>query len=277
MKLTSRSYPYPVVGNRDDVPGAAFQAALEMSADKQTVYIDTSVKCSSKTINELIKKQNACFVLHVECSNTVYRRTFDFSETAHRVAIPSEQLNDLVEVNVFARATKELASYRVEKAHAEYGDVAFQVAKGCILAVGEGRVFPLDPNYDSLGRIGSIMNIQESIKDGDQPMIANFETDKIQIILSKKDFQEYKYLKALETVASSLMTAIILPVLVEAIHFASQNPDDSLRWVRVLTRKVESLGKKMDGDALEIAQLILELPIKRTLASARMLTDGASQ
>ncbi len=33
MRLSSRSYPYPVVGNRDDVPSLAFQAALDMSSD----------------------------------------------------------------------------------------------------------------------------------------------------------------------------------------------------------------------------------------------------
>ncbi|HEX3103659.1 MAG TPA: hypothetical protein VHQ22_04380 [Terriglobales bacterium] len=247
-----------------------------MTTDKQTVYLETSIKCSSKTINDLVKKQQACFVLHVECSNTVYRKAFDFSEPNHRVAIQSEQLNDLVEVNVFARATKDISPYRVDKAHSDYGDVAFQVERGDILAVGEGQVFPLDCNYDSLSRIGSIMNIQESARDGDQPMIANFETDKIQIILSKRDFQEYKFLKALDTVSVPLMTAIVLPVLVEALHIANENRDDERRWVRVLTRKVESMGQKLDADALEVAQLILELPIKRTFASARMLAEGAS-
>ena len=118
------------------------------------------------------------------------------------MAIQSEQLNDLVEVNVFARATKDISLYRVDKAHSDYGDVAFQVEKGDILAIAEGQVFPLDCNYDSLRRIGSIMSIQESMKEGDHPMLANFENDKIQIILAKKDFQEYKFLKALDTVSS---------------------------------------------------------------------------
>lgn len=40
MKLSSRSYPHPVVGSRDDVPGAAFQSVLEMTTDKEAVYID---------------------------------------------------------------------------------------------------------------------------------------------------------------------------------------------------------------------------------------------
>src|SRR4051812_12123712 len=101
MKLSSRSYPHPVVGNRDDVPGAAFQAALETTTDKEAVYVDVSITCSSKTLNDLIKKKDASFVLHVECSNTLFRRAFEFSESNHRIQIPSDNLNDAVEMNVF--------------------------------------------------------------------------------------------------------------------------------------------------------------------------------
>ena len=56
MKLSLRSYPHPVVGNRDDVPGAAFQATVEMSSDKENVYIDASINCSSSTLNHLTSR-----------------------------------------------------------------------------------------------------------------------------------------------------------------------------------------------------------------------------
>src|SRR4051812_46145094 len=150
MKLTSRSYPYPVVGNRDDVPGAGFQAALEMSADKQLVYLDADVSCSSTSINSLIRRDEACFVLHVECGNTLFRHAFDFHNPKHRVSIPVDNLNDAVEVNVFVRAMRDSPSYRVDKAHADYGETVFDVGKGDILAVGEGQIFFIDSNFDSL-------------------------------------------------------------------------------------------------------------------------------
>src|ERR1700734_3980418 len=54
MKLSTRSYPHPVVGNRDDVPGAAFQASVSMATDRETVFLDVAIKCSSSTINKLV-------------------------------------------------------------------------------------------------------------------------------------------------------------------------------------------------------------------------------
>lgn len=277
MRLSSRSYPHPVVGNRDDVPGAAFQAALDMSTDKEAVYMDVAIKCSSKTINDLVKKKDAIFVLHVECSNTLFRRVFEFHDANYRAQIPADNLNDVVEANVFARAVRELSGYRVDSSHTDYGDVAFVVEKGDILAVGEGQLFYLDANFDALSPIGSIMEIHEAHQDGDLPMRVVYDDQKIQIILSKKDFADYKLLKSMEGMSVALTTTIVLPVLIEALHIAQGDGDEDLRWVRALRRRIEGMELKLDGgDPLELAQQILELPVKRTFASARMLAEGAS-
>jgi hypothetical protein len=277
MRLSSRSYPYPVVGNRDDVPGAAFQAALEMSTDRQAVYLDVQIKCSSKTINDLVKKGDACFVIHVECSNTLYRKAFEFDEESYRIQIPSDNLNDVVEVNVFTRAKKNLSGYRVDKAHSDYGSVAFNVEKGDILAVGEGHIFYVEAPFDALSPIGSIMQITETHKDGDQPMQVQYGGQKILIELSKKDFEDYKRLKATEGVSTALTMGIVLPVLVDAIYILQKSEeDDDLRWVRNLKRRIDGVEMKLEDDPLEIAQRILELPLKRTFASARRLAEADS-
>src|SRR5882762_10602983 len=147
MRLSERSYPHPVVGNRDDVPGAAFQAAVEMTTDKQAIYLDVTINCSSKTINDLVKKKDAQFVMHVECSNTLYRRVFEFQDGNYRAQIPADNLNDAVEVNVFARATRAIDEYRVSAARPDYGNMSFELEKGDILEVSEGQIFYLDAPF----------------------------------------------------------------------------------------------------------------------------------
>jgi hypothetical protein len=277
MRLSQRSYPHPVVGNRDDVPGAAFQAAIEMTSDKQQVYVDANITCSSATINSLTESGAAAFVLHVECSNTLFRRAYEFRTSAYRVTIPADNLNDAVEVNVFVRALSELHDYRVDKAHAEYGENRFEVNRGDILAVGEGHIFHVESSFDSMSRIGSIMQIAEASEDGDLPMRVDFNGDKIVIFLSKKDFADYKLLKAHEGVAGPLTTTLVLPVLVEAIHVLPESDadEDGRRWVRMLVRRIEKLRLKRDTEPIVLAQELLELPVKRALASSRMLADTA--
>jgi hypothetical protein len=280
MKLSQRSYPHPVVGNRDDVPGAAFQAAVEMSSDKENVYIDVVTKCSSSTINRLLSEGAAKNVLHIECSNTLFRRAYEFAEASKRIAIPVENLNDAVEANVFIRAMRNSSGYSVEAAHSDYDGAKFDIREGDILAVGEGYIFQIESSFDSLRRIGSIMQIEESKEDGDFPMRVDFNGDKILIVLSKADFKDYKLLKGHEGVAAALTTTIVLPVLVEALHFWKSGEagaeEDSLRWMRALRSRISALELKSESDNLILAQKLLELPLKRALIASRQLAEAVS-
>lgn len=278
MRLSRRSYPHPVVGNLDDVPGAAFQATVEMSADKDNIYLDVNVQNSSATIRHLVDTSRATYALHVECTNTLFRQAFEFRETSKRIAIRGDHLNDAVEVNVFAVATQDGFSYVVDKAHADYDGVAFDVKKGDILAVGEGRIFPVENSFDVLGRIGSIMQIDGATEDGDLPMRIDFDRDKIRLILAKEDFKQYKLMRHDESLSSVLTTAIVVPALLETLHFIDHEDAEALealRWYRVLARRIEALGLKDESDNLAKAQKLLELPVKRALVTARSLAEAS--
>jgi len=262
------------VGNRDDVPGSAFQAIVEMSSDKEHIYLDVDVACSSTTLNALVEAGDASFVLHVECGNTLYRRAFDFGAAKHRVAVSSALLNDAVEVNVFARATKALHSYRVDKSHTDYGTAAFEIRKDDVLAIAEGQLFHIDSSFDSMARIGSIMQIQEAAEEGDLPIRADFNGDKIVVILAKKDFADYKALKGEENIVGLLTTTIVLPVLIEALHILeNERGADEERWMRALRRRIDDLGLNAETDQLIVAQRLLELPVRRALVAAWIIAD----
>lgn len=98
----------------------------------------------------------------------------------------------------------------MDKSHSDYGSIAFEVKKGDVLAVAEGRVFTIESDFDSIQRIGSIMQIAESTLDEEHPMRADFNGDKIMVILSKKDFAQYKLLKLNESFVGPLTTIIVL-------------------------------------------------------------------
>ncbi|WCJ58253.1 hypothetical protein NXS98_11000 [Fontisphaera persica] len=280
MKLSQRSYPHPVVGNRDDVPNVAFQAAVEMSSDKQYYYIKLEIKCSSVTINQMLINEEAKYVLHVECSNTLFRKAFMFSKSQHRISIPADCLYNTVEVNVFVCSCIDNSGYSVEGAHQEYEDATFQIRLGDILAVAEGYEFNIEDSFDSTRRIGSIMQIEEAREEGDLPMRVDFNADKIRIILSKSDFGDYKLLKAQEGVSSALTATIVLPALVEALHCCKAEEagqrDDSLRWMRLLRKRITLLNLESETDNLVLAQKLLELPLRRALTASKQVLEAAS-
>lgn len=278
MKLTERSYPYPVVGNRDDVPDVAFQASIEMTADKDYIYIDATVNCSNSTINEHLKSGNVCYVLHVDCSNTFFRKAYKFSDNIFRQEVPVNFLNDLVEINIFVVASKKINNYQVNGAHPDYGDTVFDVNVADILAVAQTVSFHIDERFDSMKRVGSIMQIIENPKsDSDLPMAVDFNGSKITILLSKPDFREYKLLKSNEAVIAPLTATIVFPVLLEALRvlkseYSGVDDSDSPKWVVILRRKINELDIEGD-DEFTNAQKLLELPIKRSLSAAHSLAE----
>ena len=68
----------------------------------------------------------------------------------------------------------------------------------------------------------------------------------------------------MEGISVALGTAIVLPVLVEAIHVIKEDADandDPL--VAAIKASNRDSGLKLDSDPLELAQQVLELPMKK--------------
>ncbi len=274
MRLSERSYPHPVLGNADDVPGAAFQATCDVESDKQFFFINITVHCSSTTLQKMIQKGAACYVLHVECSNTLYREAFDFTDQTKRFDIRADRLNGTVEVNCFVRAKKEIAEYKIDGAHKDYEDLDFEVKAGDILAVTPGQTFEAESLYTLLS-ICSIMVIDESPKPDEHPMEIEFNSDKIHIRLCRPDFKLYKELKTIPALASHLTTTLVLPVLTEALHLIQKDSMDfdDLKWCRCLKQRLADLKLGDELDLLKSAQLLLDRPIRRALTAAAQYAE----
>jgi hypothetical protein len=277
MKLSHRSFPYPVVGNGDDVVDTAFQAAITPENDRVNYYINVKVQCSSSTISKLVKKGDAVYVLHVECGNTLYRSATEFTEDEREFMIPGEYLNSTVEVNVVAQAKKDIAKYKVDNAHPDYGDQTFAVSAGDILAVSEGFTFDADINFDMLRSMSSIMQIRERDEPDDAPMEVDLSEEKITIYLCHVDFENYKLIRAHPVLSASLIATLVLPSLVDALTYLKGDHSDveDTRWCRCLKRRIEHAGLSLEIPPLTLAQNLLELPIKRAFMSARTLLEAA--
>jgi hypothetical protein len=275
MKLSHRSFPHPVVGNEDDVVDVAFQAAISIHDDRVNYYVNVKVQCSSGTITKLVRKGDAAYLLHIECSNTLYRAIFEFTDDEHEFMIPGENLDSTVEVNVVAQAKKDMPKYKVDKAHPDYGDVTFAISTGDILAVAEGHTFDADINFDMLRSVGSIMQIRERDEPDDAPMAVDLSGEKITIYLSRVDFENYKLIRTHPVLSASLIATLVLPTLVEALTALQNDPSDieDTRWCRCIRRRLEHEGLSLKTPPLTLAQNILELPIKRAFMSARTVLE----
>lgn len=272
MKLSSRSFPHPVVGNADDVPDAEFQATFDFGSDRTSFTIKVQIQCSSRTLLKMIAKGTACYTLHVECGNTLLRRSYDFTDLDYSVTIPATDLNDTVEVNAFVRAKKAVPAYAVEGAHEDYGDATFAIGSGDILAVGDSRAFEADNSNDPLRRVGALMEVRRSSKTGDHVMETDERDDKFAILLCEADFVAYDRLKNVSHLKDHLTNSLVLPALMEAITLlkGEEDADDiqGKKWARILRGRLDALELGASATALEKAQMLLDMPIRRAFRSA---------
>jgi len=277
MKFSPRSLPHPVLNNGDDIVGFGFQANFQVTADKQNYYLKVAFDLSHPGLLELIKEQQAQYVVHVECGASLYRKRFSLSEPSETIKIGADLLRDRVEVNFFICAIAPIATYQPKGAHPDYGSTSFSTRKGDILAIAEGRTFDAEKDYDSLKKVSSIMIIRESPTLDTGPFEVDFTRERIEIILSKEDYRAYSLLKTNPKLAAALTGTIVLPVLMEAINCIESGKDDDLerfRWYRNLENRLVDL--KGDRDNLVKAQKLLEQPLQRTLANLREFAENAT-
>ena len=170
-----------------------------------------------------------------------------------------------------------MPEYAVEGAHEDYGDATFDIRPGDILAVTDLMTFDADQTVDPLRRIGAIIDIRQTDKPGELPMEAVFtEPDKVHILLSKSDFALYREMSPVPHLTSHLTTTLVLPVLVQAIHLMDDEDVREYKWAKLLHRRLESTDLGSAADPLQKAQKLLDLPIRRALASAKTFMDASS-
>lgn len=275
MRLKHRTFPYPVVGNGDDVD-AAFQAPVEVHRRDDSFDVDIQCMMSSRSLGKLIEKKQAAYGLHVECSKTLYRSLTPLRVRNERAkaSICAHDISGSVELNVVIFAKVDIPKYRVADAHPDYGIKRFFVSQGDFLAIAEGHHFDADIRRDMLRSIDSIMSVRARDDDGSE-MYADLNGDKIIVFLSKENFESYKSLKQ-DTMFPALATqAIVLPVLIDALQQVSTSSSEyeGLRWCNNLLLRLDDMGLSVDTNPVELAQQLLEMPLDRLLSAYRKKLD----
>lgn len=279
MRLKQRTFPYPVVGNRDDVD-AAFQAPAEVF--RRGEYFEIEIQCmmSSPSLQKLIDKKQAAYGLHVECSKTLYRGLYPLRvKNGHvKTRIATHDVSGSVELNVVIYAKADIPKYRVDNAHSDYGRKSFFVSQGDFLAIAEGHHFDADINRDMLRSIDSIMSVRARDDDG-MEMYADLTGQKITIYLSKANFEEYKALKHDPMFPSVAAQAIVLPILVDALHQMRAEPAqfEGLRWCNNLHLRFNEKQLDAETNPIELAQQLLEMPLDRLLSAYRKKLDESDE
>jgi len=278
MKTVNRSFPYPVVAPfRDDVDANQFGAKLKVVADGGRIYIDVQFEIEHGGLFELVENGRAAFAVHLEAKNMYYRHLFSGLKPECRLELHGTDVQGKIEWVPFVISLRDIENYCPAGLHADYGAAVFSVRKSEILAVGNGGSFRVDPSYDPLRKLSSIMQVLRNEQVSSGPYEVDYCGNKISILLSHEDHQRYGELSGLRDVEGALCNVIVLPALIHAIAMLKGGHDGNERWVAILHKRLDEISSGWQGsdkDPIVLAQLVLSSPLKRGLSDLTALTSG---
>ncbi len=265
MIYNNRNYPHPILGVNDDFITSSISVELSISSDKEIIEIRPLFILENQDIRNLIDLTKASYVSHVYCRGTMFREIFKGNKSlSEPIKIASSKLNGEVEVDFFICSDQKIGNYRSGQFNPEYGTSTFSLEKADIIAfAGKGK-FYANKSPEELKAISSIMNVLCTEKSN-KPMFLDYVGNRISIMLCKEDYNNYKLLKNNTSCFGLILSSLVLPALIEALHFLENEEAEELKekpWYKILN----GIKEKSQGiSCLQIAQNILEMPLKRTL------------
>jgi hypothetical protein len=275
MAATSKSYPFPVLGNEDDIKGL-FKPLMRYTLEPNEVVIECEFELSNPTIEKLISEDNAAYFVQVECGNTFYRRTFTSTEPRLKLNIEAGDLRERVDVSFCVCAVQDIQDYSPDGIHPDLAGEPTAVEKGDVLADGGTGSFMADKTFDPLkAPVSSFMKIKEG-NEKSAPMAIEYGGDQIIIKLSKDDYKNYVF--ARKFAPSSLHSSLVLPALIDVLYII--NKDDGRYEGAQWFDRIKQICRERDivlDDPLIAAQRMLGKPVERGLKEVKTLSSDNSE
>lgn len=260
-----QSYPYPILGENDDIEGL-FNPSFWVTLRPMHIQTEYSFRLQNETLEKLIEEKKAEFVVELECKTTFFRHTFRTASIKDKLDLQSERLREKVDVSFYICATQKIPNYRPSGLHADYGDATFTVETGDILADGGRGSFFAEKKFDPMrAPISSFIRIGEP-RGKSGPMFVDFDEDYLLIRLSEEDHERYE--EAKKHAVQSLHSILVLPALVEALRCMASPEKKVLYGENKWFIRLEAIcrdQKIITEDPLDAAQKILGNPITRGL------------
>ena len=287
MQIRNRLFPYPILNEEQDnstYHNKSLQFVYE-EEDDDNYYILKGVQLStnSEYLKELFEKGLAKALCIVECSKSVYRKSFkiNIGTSIPEIKIAKNNLIDkfVVSAFVYAAADIEISSNEFND---DYKDITFSIDKYSILAASDGysNYSQRDERKDNVA--SSIFSIiPNNDQTAENTYKVNLSDRKIEIVLSKGDFKNYELIYRYENYKEIFFSMILVHALEIALikvkqKLESEEIDDiasEYKWLLSIRDAYENLeGKDFDRDSLAddnniclIAQKLLGNPLNKSL------------
>ena len=288
MQVKGKIFPYPVINHNkafSNFGDKNFQIAFEpQENEKSYILKDCRFETDSSLISTLYAEGKIGIVLIVECSDTVYRKSFDVSNVGKDLILMKVDFMGKVDISMFAYA-KEAFMMKSDEFEEDYKDIVFEIEKYDIIGANDGFnvTFIREESEDNL--VQSIFSVVPS--DSLDPGAYRVECDigkKITITLSEEDHKNYKTIYTVPAYKEVFFNMILVPALTEGLSLCRAVLEDDSKDVDDVGnqypwfRSIASAYKKLKGIELQsqefkpmspvfLAQELLGKPLGQALKS----------
>lgn len=280
MKIKSLSFPYPVLGLRDDIHGEfkIVQESSKILNDLEKVSLKANILLSNICLSEMLEKKDICIGIEVTCAATFFRETFISYSTEINVILNPLDLRKDVEVNFYLICVRDVKNYVNPDSNKDYLGYSFRINKGEILGYAGSIKFDAKIMFEDLRRVSSFMIIKKNEENNTH--IINFTLDNNNIIiwLPEEEYKIYDRYKDENNNFNSIFHAsLVMQALVYTLSemMSEDTVYEDAEWFKALTMKKEYFslrGMWNSKNVVQIAQHILGNPYTRMMTSIKNIT-----
>lgn len=272
MVIKNRLFPYPVLcGDTDDYAETtefAIEPKLTETPHELIFKYDFLLACDS--LETLLRKGAAEYVLHIECSATAFRIALKSGVPHIEYRLPKARVNGEINLVAMIVAKGTITNYTSKDLNEDYAGEQLSFSKGAILAYQQLPPIYVTKKTDLLANNESFFTVikQPSLDPNEiKPLTFNLNSSKIQILVDEKTyaaFIRYQHTKAIA------MAMLVLPALTYMITEVSNNPGiyANYPWFQQLSKYYSAQGLDFiadiinkDENPVNIAQEMLQNPV----------------
>ncbi len=221
MRIGKKLFPYPTINNSRNAScfkNSNFALVYEDVEDNDNLILKNAhIELDNQSLIELLEMGKIAAVVIVECSSTVYRKSFNISRVSNDIVIPITNLRDQVVVSCFIYA-KEDFSYINEDFLEDYDGYTFNIEKYDILAIDDGFTTRIEYDENKDKKISSIFSIIKDEFINNNTMKIEPTSKKIVIHLPAEQFGYYENMKNNDNYQEIFFSMIPIPALISCLQ-----------------------------------------------------------
>ena len=274
MVSRNRLFPYPVLCEETNDYQETTDFVIESNITEKTFELefnyDFLLKCDA--IETLIRKGEAEYVLHVECSATAFRIALKTDIPHIEYHLPKSRVNGEINLVAMIVAQMDINDYKSNDLNEDYEGESISFNKGAILAYKNLPAIYVHKKTEELAKSEPLFSVvkKKSVDDSEiKPLSFNLNNSRIQIIVDEKTYDSFVHFKSIKAIPNAML---VLPALIYMINEVSASPDSYKQylWFQRMERfyQLQNLDFlndviNKDDNPVNIAQEMLQNPTSK--------------